>query len=267
MYEVAKRLQVDETKTVADIIFDFDPNDFYRELWEEYRTFSLGIGKDLAPYDVLRERHGVVWPYVYRDKSVNGKVDFADVWGDVGATDGEATSVKWRYNAEYDPYAARFIKDHPDRRHKHGVVFYKAKDNDYRATVLAVPYEPPAESPDESYPFWLCTGRVLEHWHTGSMTMRVPELRRAVPRALVNINPEDAKQMGISRGDLVRVTSRRGSVVFPADVDGRSVPARGSVFIPFFDETRLVNEVTLDAYCPISKEADYKKCAVKIEKA
>jgi nitrate reductase NapA len=55
-------------------------------------------------------------------------------------------------------------------------------------------------------------------------------------------------------------------VVFPADINGRSVPAKGSVFIPFFDETRLVNLVTLDAYDPISKEADYKKCAVKIEK-
>ena len=97
--------------------------------------------------------------------------------------------------------------------------------------------------------------------------MRVPELRRAVPRAVVNINPEDAKRLGISRGDLIRVTSRRGSVVFPADINGRSIPAKGGVFIPFFDETRLVNTITLDAYCPISKEADYKKCAVRIEKA
>ena len=78
--------------------------------------------------------------------------------------------------------------------------------------------------------------------------------------------PEDADALGISRGDMVRVSSRRGSVVFPADVNGRSIPAKGGVFIPFFDQARLVNLITLDAYDPISKEADYKKCAVKIEK-
>jgi nitrate reductase NapA len=264
--EVANRLKSEDGTAVSDIIYPWDPADYYRELWEENRSFSLGVGKDLAPYDVLREKHGVVWPFVYRDKSVNGEHEFAGVWGGIDVTDGDATSVKWRYNAEYDPYAAQFINDHPERNFKDGIVFYKAKNNDYRATVLAVPYEPAAESPDGDYPFWLCTGRVLEHWHTGSMTMRVPELRRAVPRAVVNINPDDAKRLGISRGDLVRVTSRRGSVDFPADINGRSIPARGNVFIPFFDETRLVNLVTLDAYDPISKEADYKKCAVKIEK-
>jgi len=267
MWQVAKRLKVDEKRTVADIIYNYDPDNYYQEMWEEYRSFSLGAGKDLAPYDVLREKHGVVWPYVHKRKEVNGKADFADVWADLETTgDGDFVSVKWRYNAKYDPYAAKFLKEHPERTHKDGVVFYKASKNDYRATVLAVPYEPAAEEPDNAYPFWLCTGRVLEHWHTGSMTMRVPELRRAVPRAVVNINPEDARKLGIERGDLVRVSSRRGSVVFPADVNGRSIPARGSVFIPFFDETRMVNEITLDAYCPISKEPDYKKCAVKIEK-
>ena len=266
MYEVAKRLEAGDGRTVADVIYPWADDDFYRSMWEEYRSFSLGMGKDIAPYDVLREKHGVVWPFVSRDKDRNGKYDFTGVWKGIEVSDGDATSVKWRYNAAYDPYAARFIAEHPERHFKDGIVFYKASKNDYRATVLAVPYEPPPESPDGDYPFWLCTGRVLEHWHTGTMTMRVPELRRAVPRAVVNINPDDAGRLGISRGDLVRVTSRRGSVEFPADINGRSIPAPGSVFIPFFDETRLVNLVTLDAYDPISKQSDYKKCAVKIEK-
>ena len=175
-------------------------------------------------------------------------------------------SEKWRNKHQHGPYAAKFLKEHPDRKTESGVVFYKAKKKNYRQTILAVPYEPAAESPYRKYPFWLCTGRVLEHWHTGTMTMRVPELRRAVPRAVVNINPDDAKKLGIKRGDKVRVTSRRGSVEYYADVNGRSVPNKGSVFIPFFDETRLVNQITLDAYDPISKQPDYKKCAVKLEK-
>ena len=99
------------------------------------------------------------------------------------------------------------------------------------------------------------------------MTRRIPELHRAVPRAFVEIHPEDARQMGISDGNPVRIVSRRGSVVVPASIDGRSIPRRGLVFVPFFDESVLVNEVTLDAYCPISREPDYKKCAVRLEKA
>ncbi|RMD48698.1 MAG: periplasmic nitrate reductase subunit alpha [Ignavibacteria bacterium] len=263
MREVAKRLKVGN-KTVADIIYNYPEETFYRDLWEEYRSFSLGRGKDLAPYDVLRKEHGVVWPYVLKDKKENGHYDFAPVWNKVKNTKSNAVSVKWRYNADYDPYAAKFLEEHKDKKTK--IAFYKAKKNNYRATILAVPYEPPAEKPDKEYPFWLCTGRMLEHWHTGTMTMRVPELRRAVPRAVVNINPEDAKRLGIKRGDKVRVTSRRGSVEFYADINGRSVPNKGNVFIPFFDESRLVNKITLDQYDPISKEPDYKKCAVKIEK-
>ncbi len=267
MWEVAKRLKVDANRTVADIIYNYNPDNYYEEMWDEYRSFTLGIGKDLAPYNVIREEHGVCWPYVAKSKAVNGKKDFSDVWADIENTEPNGfVSVKWRYNARYDPYAAKFIKEHPERSFKDGIVFYKASKNDYRATVLAVPYEPPGESPDNEYPFWLCTGRVLEHWHTGTMTMRVPELRRAVPRAVVNLNEDDARKMGIKRGDLVRISSRRGSVVFPADIGGRSVPQKGLVFIPFFDETRMVNEITLDQYDPISKEPDYKKCAVKVEK-
>jgi len=128
------------------------------------------------------------------------------------------------------------------------------------------PFEPAPEVPDEEYPFWLCTGRVLEHWHTGTMTRRIPELHRAMPRAFVEIHPEDAREMGVSDGNPVKIVSRRGSLVVPASVEGRSIPRRGLVFVPFFDESKMINDVTLDSYCPISREPDYKKCAVRLER-
>jgi nitrate reductase NapA len=87
-----------------------------------------------------------------------------------------------------------------------------------------------------------------------------------MPRAYVELNPEDAKSLGVQTGEKVRVRSRRGRVELPVWVEGRSVPAKGSVFVPFFDETRLINRVTLDEFDPMSKEPDYKKCAVAIEK-
>jgi nitrate reductase NapA len=120
---------------------------------------------------------------------------------------------------------------------------------------------------NNGYNFWLCTGRVLEHWHSGTMTMRVPELYRAMPEALCYMNPEDAKELGLNRFDLVVIESRRGKVKARVETRGRNKPPRGLVFVPWFDEKILINKVTLDATCPLSKETDYKKAAVKIYKA
>jgi len=71
----------------------------------------------------------------------------------------------------------------------------------------------------------------------------------------------------VVNGDMVKIISRRGEVTMPASINGRGVPPKGMVFVPFFDESYLINEVTLDAFCPISKQPDYKKCAVRLEKA
>ena len=137
--------------------------------------------------------------------------------------------------------------------------------NGHRAVIWFRPWEPAAESPDGEYPFWLCTGRVLEHWHTATMTGQVKELQRAMPAAYAEFHPQDALELGVREGSWVRISSRRGSIKLRASIMGRSVPQRGAVFLPFFDEGKLINEVTLDAYCPMSKEPDYKKCAVRVE--
>lgn len=208
-----------------------------RAMFDEYRKLTVKKHKDIAPYDTYTEVAGLRWPVVQDD---NGN------WNE----------TKRRFVGGEDP----FVDAGKD------VQFYMAKAGDDRAIVWARPYEAPPEIPDADYPFWLCTGRVLEHWHTGTMTRRVKELNRAMPNAYVELNPGDAREMGISTGDLVRLTSRRGSLDLPAWIDGRSKPAPGAVFVPFFDETRLINKVTLDEYCPMSKEPDYKKCAITVEK-
>jgi nitrate reductase NapA len=98
------------------------------------------------------------------------------------------------------------------------------------------------------------------------MTRRVKQLHQAAPTSYVEVNRADAQELSIKSGDLVRVVSRRGSLELPAQVEGRGQPPRGSAFIPFFDEARLANVLTLDAMDNISKEPDFKKCAVRIEK-
>ena len=143
--------------------------------------------------------------------------------------------------------------------------FYGKPDG--KAVIFALPFEPAAESPDQEYDLWLSTGRVLEHWHTGTMTRRVPELYRAFPDAVLFMHPDDAKARGVRRGEEVIVSSRRGEVKTRVETRGRNKPPKGLVFMPFFDASQLVNKLTLDATDPLSKETDYKKCAVKVMKA
>jgi nitrate reductase NapA len=207
-----------------------------RPLFEEYRQLSLAKRKDLAPYDAYVEAHGLQWPVV-RDEA------------------GQWRETSRRFVEGEDPYVSEGS----------GVEFYGAKAGDGRAIVWARPYAPPPEVPDEEYPYWLSTGRVLEHWHTGTMTGRCPTLATAMPRAYVELHPDDAADLGVGDGDRLRLTTRRGSLELPVSVAVRAIPARRSVFVPFFDEDARINNLTLDAYDPLSKEPDYKKCAVRLE--
>ncbi|WP_461534677.1 nitrate reductase catalytic subunit NapA [Spongorhabdus nitratireducens] len=200
-------------------------------LFEEYAAFGRGKAHDLAPFDMYHQARGLRWPVV----------------------DGKETL--WRFREGYDPYVGKGDE----------VKFYGKPDG--KAWIFALPYEPPAESPDEEFDLWLSTGRVLEHWHTGTMTRRVPELYRAFPDAVVFMHPDDAKARGLRRGMEVKISSRRGEVRTRVETRGRNRPPKGLVFMPFFDASQLVNKLTLDATDPLSKETDYKKCAVKVVKA
>ena len=199
-------------------------------LYNEYRECTLGTAHDVATYDELVATRGMRWPVI------NGQ------------------ETLYRFNATYDTYASAASPG--------GIDFYGKADG--RAVVWARAYEPPAEEPDTTYPFWLCTGRVLEHWHTGTMTRRVPQLHKAVPEAICYMNADDALGLGVTDGDMVRLTSARGSVELPVETDCRIQCPSGLVFVPFFDEDRLINEVTLGAVDPQSFQPDYKKCAVAI---
>ena len=124
----------------------------------------------------------------------------------------------------------------------------------------------PDEIPDAEYPFYLSTGRIIDHWHTMSMTGRIPELLRANPYAYVEVNPKDAERLGIKPGDMVEVKSRRGVNLLPAKVyEG---PIEGMVFAYWHDQhkDRMINKVTKDAIDPGSKEPEFKICAVQIKR-
>ncbi len=199
-------------------------------LFEEYAEFGRDHGHDLAPFDTYHKVRGMRWPVV------NGQ------------------ETRWRFKEGSDPY----VKKGRDYQ------FYGKPDD--KAVIFALPYEPAPEMPDKEFDMWLCTGRVLEHWHSGSMTQRVPELYKAFPNAVCFMHPEDARSRGLRRGDEVKVISRRGHIKTRVETRGRNKPPKGLVFVPWFDASQLINKVTLDATDPISKQTDFKKCAIKIEK-
>ncbi len=236
----------------ANATVDVAKLDWFPEkaLFEEYAEFGRGHAHDLASFDTYYrdDVRGLRWPVV----------------------DGKET--RWRFNEEYDPYVTK-----GQGFEFYGPAFKKLPEGDLdkagdgpavslkgKAKIFFRPYAAPAESPDEKYNLWLCTGRVLEHWHSGSMTRRVPELNAAMPQAQIFMHPEDAAARKVARNGIVWIESRRGKIKAVVETEGRNRMPRGMVYVPWFDESVFINKITLDATCPISKETDFKKCAVKV---
>ena len=152
-----------------------------------------------------------------------------------------------------------------DASHPGTRILHQGRFNRGRGVFHAVEYRPPAEEPDDDYPYTLTTGRLLFHWHTGTMTRRSDTLTDQVNEAYMEINPVDAEALGVDEEDLVRVSSRRGSIELKADVTPRIRP--GTVFIPFHYAEAAANKLTNNALDPDAKIPEYKVCAVKIEKS
>src|SRR5467141_815904 len=136
---------------------------------------------------------------------------------------------------------------------------------DGKGVFVPVEYAPPVELPDEEYPFVMNTGRQLYHWHTGTMTRRAAGLDAREPTAIVEIHPEDAKQLGVQEGELLRITSRRNSMITAARISDRV--ARGQVFVPFHFREAAANLLTNPVLDPYAKMAELKVCAVRLERA
>lgn len=204
------------------------------EAWEEILTLCKGTAYDFTGMtrERLRAEHGLLWPL---------------------PTPGHA-GTKRRYVRGEDPLVPA---DHPQR-----MKFYGRPDT--RAVVWLRPHQGPAEPVDAEYPVCYTTGRVLEHWHTATMTGTVRELAHANLGAVAEIHPDDARRWGVRSGDRLRVTSRRGSEVFPVKVtDGAG---KNLVFVHMHDPELLCNRITIDEVDPGSKQPEFKIAAVKVEK-
>ncbi len=210
-------------------------------IWDEYRGLTKGKDMNLmgATYDRLKKVRGLTWPVPSEDHPGTYK---------------------------------RFTKGDPifdalpeEKKAGRRMYFYGPKAKDGYATIWARPDKGPEEPTDAKYPLALTTGRVLEHWHTMTMTGTSPELNRAVPKSYVEIHPDDAKKMGITNKEEVVVETRRGKLAIEARVIDRPIP--GTIFIPWHWKEWMVNILTIDAFDPGSKQPEYKVCAARIVKA
>jgi predicted molibdopterin-dependent oxidoreductase YjgC len=153
----------------------------------------------------------------------------------------------------------------PDTEHPGTPILHVGRFSRGLGHLSAVDWQPPAEEPDEEYPFIFTTGRVLYHFHTGSMSRRSKGLDAIYPEATVEINTEDAARLGIAGGDMVRVSSRRGEIQAKAQVSATT--DSGVVFMPWHFAEAAANKLTNAALDPTGKIPEYKVCAVRVELA
>jgi predicted molibdopterin-dependent oxidoreductase YjgC len=150
-------------------------------------------------------------------------------------------------------------EDHPGTRVLHVGKFARGL-----ALLTPIEYRPPAENPDGEYDLVMSTGRILQHFHTGSMTRRSVALDALVPAGHVELHPDEARKHGIATGDRVAVITRRGRIETSALVTERVAP--GSIFVPFHFAEAAANMLTNDALDPVAKIPEYKVCAARIER-
>jgi anaerobic selenocysteine-containing dehydrogenase len=226
------------------------------DAWEAFTDLTRGrlCDQSALTYDKLRGADGIQWPCT--DASPEG-------------TERLYTDHRFPTDADecedYGHDLTTGAQNEPDE--------YRARAPGGRAFLKGAHYLPPHEQPDQDYPLRLTTGRRVHHWHTRTKTARAPELDQAAPDPFVQLSPDDAAQLGIEDGDMVRVRSRQGAVEATAVLDGTRP---GTVFVPFhygyFDQDgsvrhlRAANELTHTEWDPVSKQPVYKVTPVRVEK-
>jgi len=183
----------------------------------------------------------------------------SEIWDEMAALTPPFQGISHaRINIENGVHWPCPTEDHPGTPYLFADTFPRGKGK-----LTPLEYRPSAELPDKKYPFILSTGRVLYHWHGGTLTRR-SKLDDIYPEAVVEIHPGDAKKLGISSGERVNVRSRRGEIQVKTLVTERS--PQGVVFIAFHFVESAANILTLDIRDPQAKIPDYKVCAVAVEK-
>jgi formate dehydrogenase major subunit len=260
---VVQDIFLTETAWHADVIL---PASAHAEKWGTYTNTNrqIQIGRPVVPlpgaarqdWELIQEmarRIGLPWDYK----------DVSDVFAEMTKVMPSLANITWARLLRED--AVTYPCDAPDKPGNEIIFAQSFPTASGRARIVPTELRPPDELPDADYPMVLTTGRMLEHWHTGSMTRRAATLDSLEPEAIAGLNPRDMAVRGIAPGSYVRVTTRRGSVVLKARAD-RDV-AEGMIFIPFAFAEAPANMLTNPQLDPMGKIPEFKYAAARLERA
>jgi formate dehydrogenase major subunit len=260
---VVQDLFLTETAWHADVIL---PASAHAEKWGTFTNTNRqvqisrpvisppgGARQDWELIQDIAQRIGLKWAYR----------EVAEVFGEMAQVMPSLNNITWERLVRED--AVTYPCDAPDKPGNEIIFANAFPTASGRAKIVPADLLPPDELPDAEYPLVLTTGRLLEHWHTGSMTRRASNLDRLEPEAIAGLNPHDMERLGVEAGGLIRVSTRRGEVVLKARAD-RDV-AEGMVFIPFCFAEAAANLLTNPQLDPMGKIPEFKFCACKVEQA
>jgi formate dehydrogenase major subunit len=260
---VVQDLFLTETAWHADVIL---PASAHAEKWGTFTNTNRQVqiarpvlsppGEARQDWQLIQEiarRIGLTWAYA----------DVSDVFGEMTEVMPSLANITWERLLRED--AVTYPCDAPDKPGNEILFATSFPTASGRAKIVPADLLPPDEMPDAEYPLVLTTGRLLEHWHTGSMTRRASNLDTLEPEAIAGLNPREMEKLGVAPGGYIRVSTRRGEVVLKARAD-RDV-AEGMVFMPFCFAEAAANLLTNPQLDPMGKIPEFKFCAAKVEKA
>ncbi len=259
---VVQDIFLTETAWHADVIL---PASAHAEKWGTFTNTNrqVQIGRPVVPapgdarqdWELIQElaqRVGLPWAYT----------NVGEIYTEMASVMPSLANISWARLLRED--VVTYPSDAPDKP-GHEIIFSQSfPTTSGRAKIVPAELRAPAELPDAEYPMVLTTGRMLEHWHTGSMTRRASTLDHLEPEAIVGLHPSEMDRMGIAPGEIIRVTTRRGTLTLKARAD-RDV-AIGMVFIPFAFAEAPANMLTNPQLDPMGKIPEFKFAAARVEK-
>ncbi len=259
---VVQDLFVTETAWHADVIL---PASAHAEKWGTFtntnRQVQLARPVISPPGDArqdwelvqeLAQKIGLNWNYK----------DVGEVYTEMASVMPSLDNITWERLLKEE--SVTYPCDDPNKPGNEIIFSTSFPTKSGRAKIVPAQLLPPDELPDEHYPMVLTTGRLLEHWHTGSMTRRASNLDALEPEAIASLNPRDIAKLGLKPGDFVDVGTRRGSIRLRTRAE-RDVP-EGMVFVPFCFAEASANMLTNPQLDPLGKIPEFKYCAARVEK-
>ena len=259
---VVQDIFLTETAWHADVVL---PASAHAEKWGTFTNTNrqVQIGRPVVspPGDVrqdwvmiqdLAQRLGLAWDYK----------DVGEVFTEMAMVMPSLANISWERVKREE--CVTYPSEAPDKPGAEIIFANGFPTASGRAKIVPAELRAPDELPDAEFPMVLTTGRLLEHWHTGSMTRRSSTLDALEPEAIAGLNPHEMRRLGIAPGDAIRVATRRGEITLKARAD-RDV-ADGMIFVPFAFAEAAANFLTNPQLDPMGKIPEFKFCAARVEK-